>query len=139
MHQCETAPAHGEGIDGWRWMFVVGGLGGIGWRGSLLRTRSSSGRRKSADYNGGGMEDLAVLRTVAAVTTVLAAALVAANLNARITVAGFIIFIVASIAWMIDGWLESKASLVIQNVILLLINAIGVWRWFPKAEKETNS
>jgi hypothetical protein len=85
------------------------------------------------------MEDLAVLRTVAAVTTVLAAALVAANLNARITVAGFIIFIVASIAWMIDGWLESKASLVIQNVILLLINAIGVWRWFPKAEKEANS
>ena len=32
-------------------------------------------------------------------------------------------FIVASIAWMIDGWLEGKAS-------------IGVWRWFPKAEKE---
>jgi hypothetical protein len=64
---------------------------------------------------------------------------VAANLNARITVAGFIIFIVASIAWMIDGWLESKASLVIQNVILLLINAIGVWRWFPKAEKETKA
>jgi hypothetical protein len=84
------------------------------------------------------MEDLAVLRTVAAVTTVLAAALVAANLNARITVAGFIIFIVASIAWMIDGWLESKASLVIQNVILLLINAIGVWRWLPKAETEAN-
>ena len=85
------------------------------------------------------MEDLAVLRTVAAVTTVLAAALVAANLNARITVAGFMIFLVASIAWMIDGWLESKASLVIQNVVLLLINAIGVWRWFPKAEKEANS
>jgi hypothetical protein len=64
---------------------------------------------------------------------------VAANLNARITVAGFMIFLLASIAWMIDGLLESKASLVIQNVILLLINAIGVWRWFPKAEKEANS
>jgi hypothetical protein len=85
------------------------------------------------------MEELAILRTFAAVTTVLAAALVAANLNARITVAGFMIFLVASIAWMIDGWLESKASLVIQNVVLLLINAIGVWRWFPKAEKEANS
>jgi hypothetical protein len=85
------------------------------------------------------MEELAILRTVAAVTTVLAAALVAANLNARITVAGFMIFILASIAWMIDGWLESKASLIIQNIILLLINAIGVWRWFPKAEKEANS
>ena len=31
------------------------------------------------------MEELAILRTFAAVTTVLAAALVAANLNARIT------------------------------------------------------
>jgi hypothetical protein len=85
------------------------------------------------------MEELAILRTLAAVTTVLAAALVAANLNARITVAGFMIFILASIAWMIDGWLESKSSLVIQNVILLLINALGVWRWFPKAEREANS
>ena len=67
-----------------------------------------------------------ILRTFAAATTVLAAALVAANVNARITVAGFMIFIVASIAWMADGWLETKTSLVIQNVILLLINAIGV-------------
>ena len=67
------------------------------------------------------MEELMILRTFAAVTTVLAAALVAANINARITVAGFMIFIVASLAWMVDGWLESKASLVIQNAILLLI------------------
>ena len=40
---------------------------------------------------------------------------------------------------MVDGWIESKASLVIQNVILLFINAIGVWRWYPKAEKEAKS
>ena len=82
------------------------------------------------------MDELTILRTFAAVTTVVAASLVAANMNARVTVAGFIIFIVASIAWMVDGWLETKASLVIQNVILLLINVIGVWRWLPKAEKE---
>ena len=80
-----------------------------------------------------------MLRTSAAVLTVIAAALVAANWNARLMVAGFIIFIVATLAWMIDGWLETKASLVIQNVILLMINVIGVWRWFPKAEKEATS
>ena len=85
------------------------------------------------------MDELMILRPFAAVTTVLAASLVAANLNARVTVAGFIIFIVASIAWMVDGWLEIKASLVIQNVILLVINVIGVWRWIPKAEKEVKS
>jgi hypothetical protein len=44
------------------------------------------------------MEELSILRTFAAATTVLAAALVAANVNARITVA-----------------------------ILLLVNAFGVW------------
>jgi hypothetical protein len=88
---------------------------------------------------GGSMDELIILRTIAAVTTILAAALVAANLNARVTVAGFVIFIVASIAWMADGWVENKASLVIQNAVLLLINALGVWRWFPKAEKEAKS
>lgn len=63
------------------------------------------------------LEELTILRSFAAVTTVVAAALVAANWNARITVADFAIFIVASLAWMADGWLENKASLVIQNVI----------------------
>jgi hypothetical protein len=51
-------------------------------------------------------------------------------------VAGFVIFIVAALAWMADGWLEGKASLVIQNLILLGINMVGVWRWYPRAEKE---
>jgi hypothetical protein len=87
---------------------------------------------------GDDIDALMILRTFATVTTVVAAALVAANLNARVTVAGFAIFLVASVAWMADGWLESKASLVIQNAILLAINVIGVWRWFPKAEKEAN-
>jgi hypothetical protein len=82
------------------------------------------------------MDPMMTLRTSAAVMTVIAAALVAANWNARLTVAGFLIFIIASLAWMIDGWLESKASLVIQNGVLLLINVLGVWRWLPKAAKD---
>lgn len=92
-----------------------------------------------AAFNWGSMDILIILRTFAAVTTVVAAALVAANLNARVTVIGFVIFIVACIAWMADDWVENKASLVIQNVILLLINVVGVWRWLPKAEKEVKS
>jgi hypothetical protein len=82
------------------------------------------------------MDAMMLLRTFAALTTIIAAALVAANWNARVMVAGFVIFIVASLAWMADGWLEDKASLVIQNLILLAINVLGVWRWFPRAEKE---
>jgi hypothetical protein len=70
------------------------------------------------------MDELAILRTFAAYTTILAAAMVAANMNARITVAG-----------MADGWLENKSSLVIQNLVLL-INILGLWRWLPRADKE---
>ena len=86
------------------------------------------------------MEELAILRTFAAVTTVLAAALVAANLNARITVAGFMIFLLASIAWMIDGLLESKASLVIQNVILLssMSSAFGGGTQGPRRKRRAS-
>ena len=81
------------------------------------------------------MDAMTLLRTFAAATTIIAAALVAANWNARVMVAGFALFIVASLAWVADGWLESKASLVIQNVILLAINVLGIWRWLPRAEK----
>jgi hypothetical protein len=84
------------------------------------------------------MDPMMTLRTSAAVMTVIAAALVAANWNARVMVAGFIIFIIGSVAWMIDGWLESKASLVIQNGVLLLINVIGVCRWLPKVANDTH-
>jgi hypothetical protein len=82
------------------------------------------------------MDELTILRTMAACATVLAAEMVAASLNPRITVAGFGLFINASIAWTADGLFESKSSLVIQNLILLLLNVLGVWRWLPRAEKE---
>src|SRR4051794_2493042 len=59
---------------------------------------------------GAPMDAMMLLRTFAAVTTIVAAALVAANWNARGMVAGFAIFIIASLAWMADGWLEGKAS-----------------------------
>jgi hypothetical protein len=86
------------------------------------------------------MDVLVILRTLAAVTTVLAAALVAANLNARVTVVGFVIFIVACIAWMIDGWIESKASLVIQNVILLssMSSAFGGGTQGPRRKRRAS-
>jgi hypothetical protein len=82
------------------------------------------------------MDSMMLVRSFCAISTVIAAALVAANWNSRVMVAGFAIFIVASIAWMVDGWLENKASLIIQNAILLLINLLGVWRSLPKAHEE---
>lgn len=78
-----------------------------------------------------------LLRGFAAVVTVIAAILVASNWSPRIMGMGFVVFIVASLAWMLDGWLEDKASLLIQNLVLLFVNIFGVYRWLPKAAVET--
>lgn len=80
------------------------------------------------------MDGMELLRLVASVTTVVAAIMIAVNASPRLTVTGFAVFIIASIAWMIDGWLEGKASLVIQNVILLFVNIAGVYRWLPRVD-----
>ncbi len=79
------------------------------------------------------MTSMEVLRLFASVTTVVAAILVAINVSPKVTVAGFLVFIAASIAWIADGWFDNKASLLFQNAILLLVNIAGVWRWLPKA------
>jgi hypothetical protein len=60
------------------------------------------------------MDASMMLRTFATAMTILAAALVAANLNARATFAGFIIFIAALLAWMANGLIENKTSLVVR-------------------------
>jgi hypothetical protein len=83
------------------------------------------------------MDSLALLRTVAAVLTVIAALMVASNWSPKTMVAGFAVFIAASLAWIADGWLEGKASLVIQNVALLSINVFGVFRWLPRAAEKS--
>jgi ABC-type multidrug transport system fused ATPase/permease subunit len=83
------------------------------------------------------MDTLEIIRLVGAVTTVIGAFMVAVNISARITVIGFGVFILASIAWMVDGWLEGKASLLIQNAALLLINIAGVYRWLPRAKADS--
>lgn len=75
-----------------------------------------------------------ILRLFAATTTMVAAVMVASNWSARVTVLGFVVFTAASVAWMIDGWLEGKSSLLIQNGVLLLVNIAGVYRWLPRAE-----
>jgi uncharacterized membrane protein YphA (DoxX/SURF4 family) len=74
-----------------------------------------------------------LLWAAATILTILAAMLVASNLSARVMVSGFVIFVLASIAWIIAGWSDGKTSLAFQNLVLLIINLIGVWRWYPRA------
>ena len=78
--------------------------------------------------------DIAVLKGFASLTTVVAAILVASNWSPKIMVAGFVVFVVASLAWICAGWFENQPSLYLQNFILLLVNVVGIFRWLPRAE-----
>ena len=82
------------------------------------------------------MDWIMVLKGLASATTVIAAVLIAANYSPKAMVAGFSIFVAASLAWIAAGWLESQPSLYIQNAVLLIVNAAGIWRWLPRAEAE---
>ena len=73
---------------------------------------------------------LDLLNWVAAGTCIFAALMVALNAGARITGFGFLVFVASSLAWIASGWLQGQQSLVLQNVVLLLINLLGIWRWF---------
>ena len=75
------------------------------------------------------------LEWFAALGTITAAGLVAADMGRRITGWGFVLFVAVSISWVVSGLLNDAISLVIQNGALLFVNAWGVWRYLIKGEE----
>ena len=69
------------------------------------------------------------LEWIAAVGTMLAAALIAADRGRKTTGWGFVLFCAVSVTWIVSG-LKSKAlPIAAMNGILLLINVWGVWQF----------
>lgn len=73
-----------------------------------------------------------IAQWVAPAATMIAAMLTAANLGARITGTGFVVFTVGSIAWSIVGLSSDQTGLLATNVFLTLVNVIGAWRWLGR-------
>lgn len=69
---------------------------------------------------------------VAPVATMIAAMMTAANLGARITGWGFVVFTMGSIAWSTVGYATGQANLLATNLFLMLVNAVGIWRWLGR-------
>lgn len=73
-----------------------------------------------------------ILNWVAPAATVIAAMMTAANLGARITGWGFAVFLIASLAWTAIGATTGQGGLIYANAFLILVNAVGVWRWLGR-------
>lgn len=79
------------------------------------------------------------LEWFAAMGTILAASLVAADLGRRWTGWGFVLFMAVAITWIISGVKGNSSSLVIQNGALLIINAWGGWRYLISPARKRSS
>lgn len=69
---------------------------------------------------------------IAPVATIIAAMMTAANLGARVTGWGFVVFTIGSIAWSVIGLTSGQTNLLASNGFLTLVNLIGIWRWLGK-------
>ena len=76
------------------------------------------------------------LEWIAAIGVVIAASLIALDLGRKATGWGFVLFCVVSGAWIVSG-LSAKdgTPIVVQNSLLLLINAYGVWQFLLSPKK----
>ena len=77
----------------------------------------------------------AVAGWVAPAATMIAALMTAANLGARVTGWGFVVFTLGSIAWTIIGLASGQTSLIAANAFLTIVNLFGIWRWLGREAK----
>ena len=69
---------------------------------------------------------------VATVATVIAAFMTASNLGARVTGYGFAVFTVGALCWIAVGLLSGQPALLWTNIVLLVLDIFGVWRWLGR-------
>ena len=69
------------------------------------------------------------LEWIAALGTMLAAGLIAADLGRKVTGWGFVLFCAVSVTWVVSGLTSDALPIAAMNGLLLLINAWGVWQF----------
>jgi len=75
------------------------------------------------------------LKWFASISGMVAALMIAWDHGRRTTGWGFVVFVFASIAWIVSGIIEGEAPISVQNVVLLLINLFGVYRYLIRKKE----
>jgi hypothetical protein len=69
---------------------------------------------------------------VATIATILAASMTASNLGSRVTGYGFGVFTVGALCWIAVGALTHQPALLWTNIVLMLLDIFGIWRWLGR-------
>ena len=75
------------------------------------------------------------LTWVATIATIGGALLTASNLGARVTGAGFAVFLLGSLSWVAIALMSQQEALLWTNVVLTFLNLFGIWRWLGRQAK----
>ena len=70
-----------------------------------------------------------------AIGTIVAAALIAADLGRRTTGWAFVLFMLVSIAWIVAALGTGTTPIAIQNAALLIVNGWGAWQYLLNRRK----
>ena len=76
------------------------------------------------------------LEWIAAIGTVIAAALLASDLGRKVTGWGFVLFCAVAVTWIVAGLTSGAMPIAAMNAILLLINLWGVWQFLLNPRKK---
>lgn len=76
------------------------------------------------------------LEWFAALSGTIAALMIAWDHSRKITGWGFVLFCVTSVAWVVAGIINGTAPLAIQNLVLLAINVLGVYRYLIRKKPD---
>lgn len=68
----------------------------------------------------------------ATIATIIAASMTASNLGSRVTGYGFAVFTVGAVCWIAVGALTHQPALLWTNIVLLVLDIFGVWRWLGR-------
>ncbi|MCW1381810.1 hypothetical protein OLX02_03130 [Novosphingobium sp. KCTC 2891] len=73
-----------------------------------------------------------------ALGAIVAAGMIAADLGRRWTGWAFALFVAVSAAWIASGLANGTPPIVVQNALLLAVNAWGVWQYLlsPRKKRE---
>lgn len=73
-----------------------------------------------------------LLKWAAMALTIVGAGMTAADLGRRVTGWGFASLAGASACWLGAAQLEQESQIGITNLVLLVLNILGVWRWLVR-------
>lgn len=70
-----------------------------------------------------------ILEWYATVSGIIAALMIAADINRKVTGWGFVLFCTMNVAWIWFGLIDDTGGLTTQNVVLFAINLLGIYRY----------